>query len=331
MNEPVWVEEVVLAQQGDAGAISALAQRFTPLARSTARRLVDDVDSIDDVVQEAFLDAFGTLVQLRVPTAFPAWLRLIVRKHAERFRRAHRSMETLEHHENVPTIGPGPDLLFEQQDTVTAVRAGLGALADPDRRLLELRYLADWTDPELADLLTISVGATRNTVILTSRPEDASKALRAGARLAAGLAAAGVDVILAVDLATCAETRTDAAALAALAGLSRGGGSVTAVLVDALARGAAFPDDVGLDTRLVFSVEQLALGIFPALDPIRSHVSFAEPAHAAEVRQLLARAAQVRAYFHQPMHVAATHTGEPGLWFDRAEAEVALGDLLALV
>jgi RNA polymerase sigma-70 factor (ECF subfamily) len=453
-------ELVGAAAAGDLTAQSTLVASYESLARSTARRLVDDSHSADDVVQDAFLEVFSTLHQLRRPEAFPAWVRLAVRKHADRHRRRQRRTDTL-------SGAPEPssaaaDEGIDRQAIVTQVRTALATIRDSDRRLLELRYLADWSIAELAGALDLSEGAVRkrlhdvrnrirpnlegltqrrdtrmtdyeallghihrpgeidldaapavarpatrepiatglkildtiapiarggtvemvgpagtghlvllvelsyrlnrttreaavvavassltsagarsnlgklvtelaehdrHAVFLSDDDEGASRALRDGANLARGLANAAIDVLLVVDKAT-ANAVGGPVVLKDLAGASPGGGSITMILLDAYARDADLPADAGLETRLVFSAENLSLGIFPALDPIASRAAFDNSEVAEEVRALLRTSLAVRRYFNQPMLVAEVHTGEPPTWVDRSDAEQELRTLL---
>lgn len=174
-RDPDWVELVESARAGDGAARGALLHRFSPLARATARRLVDTDHDVDDVVQDAFTEVLGSLSQLRTPQAFPAWLRLIVRKHAGRRR---RGLERQQHvvspeYADADTV---PDMAAEKKEVIALVRAGLSTLADQDRRLLELRYFAGWTTADLAQVLDIGEGAVRK------RLHDARQRLRPALR-----------------------------------------------------------------------------------------------------------------------------------------------------
>ncbi len=70
---------VRLARAGDAAAFRLLVERHLPAARARAAHLSARSDDVDDVVQEAFLQAFVALDRLRDPDRFGAWLAGIVR------------------------------------------------------------------------------------------------------------------------------------------------------------------------------------------------------------------------------------------------------------
>ena len=73
----------------------------------------------------------------------------------------------------------------------------------------------------------------------------------------------------------------------AAAGVSPGAGSATVVVVRAVDRAAPLPSPLGMDTTLVFSIEQFALGIFPAIDPIRSDTVLVRAPVAEAARQAM--------------------------------------------
>ena len=173
-----------------------------------------------------------------------------------------------------------------------------------------------------------SVAHDRHTVILTGPGDDAAKAVRSGASLAAGLASTGSDVLLVLDRRVL-DTELGSGP-ARMAGLAPGGGSVTVVVVTTYPRSGPRPEyaELSTDTRLVLSIEQFVAGIFPALDPVASESAMPGVASADAVRLQLQAAARLRGYFAQPMHTAATFTGEPSVWVDQLDAEAELQELL---
>ena len=177
------------------------------------------------------------------------------------------------------------------------------------------------SQPDLAHIVTEPGMPGPNAVILSASPDETAKAFEARARLAAGLAGEGLDVILAVDRLTLEQL--DRAALTACAGLAAQG-SVTVVAFNTFDRTSDATEPMGLDTTLVFSLEHLALGIFPAIDGARSTSTLDVSNTARAAKRRLAEAASLRAWFSQPMYVVEDHTGEDGTWLepDAVEAEL---------
>jgi DNA-directed RNA polymerase specialized sigma24 family protein len=71
-------ELVEAAQAGDSEAYGALIQRFQQMAYATAYTYLGDHHLAEDLVQEAALEAFVHLPQLKESAAFPGWFRQIV-------------------------------------------------------------------------------------------------------------------------------------------------------------------------------------------------------------------------------------------------------------
>jgi len=168
--EPEWIDRVDRARAGDAAARDELLRQFEPLVRATASRLIDP-DRADDVVQESFAVALERLPSLRTSAAFPSWMRLIVRKQAS-LRRRRQAASSLDAVDPPATSGSEPDAVVQERAVADVVRHALGELRTDDRRLLELRYLAGWSNADLANLLAVSNGALRK------RLHDARRRLR---------------------------------------------------------------------------------------------------------------------------------------------------------
>ncbi len=147
---------------GDLSTRDAFVQLATSAGRAIAANLVDDQAAVDDVVQDAVVEALASLPRLRQPTAFRAWFALIVRRHAQRYRRRNRrAVPTMDLDDVVAELGSDPGAAVERSGEIAAVRRVLAAAAEPDRLLLSLRYLDEWSDEALGALLGISAGAVR--------------------------------------------------------------------------------------------------------------------------------------------------------------------------
>jgi RNA polymerase sigma-70 factor, ECF subfamily len=77
---------VIAARGGATWAVDALYRRYSKMAFRIASALARPSDR-DDVVQESFLQAFGSLHRLRNPELFASWLASVVRMVARIFYR----------------------------------------------------------------------------------------------------------------------------------------------------------------------------------------------------------------------------------------------------
>ena len=160
---------VPAAANGDRDAQQRLFAQFSPMARAVAFRLLASPSAVDDVVQEAFIEAFAALPRLRHPEAFAAWLRLIVRKHADRVSR--RSAPRWSPY-SAGSAELDPQVIVEERELADVVREALRQARDSDRLLLGLRYYAGWTEPEIAAAFATTPG------VIKKRLHDARRRLR---------------------------------------------------------------------------------------------------------------------------------------------------------
>ena len=66
------------SRSGDLDAFEALVRRFQDMACGYAYSILGDFHLAEDAAQEAFVDAYRNLGQLREPRAFPGWFRRVV-------------------------------------------------------------------------------------------------------------------------------------------------------------------------------------------------------------------------------------------------------------
>ena len=151
----------------------AYREHYRSLVR-LASILVDDVGTCEELVQEAFVNAWRT-GGATDPDRLPAYLRSAVlngaRSHLRKVGVRRRHMQAV----------PGPTLSAEHQavadDETQRVLAALRSLPDRQREVLTLRYYLDLSEAEIADTLAISKGsvkthAHRGLAALESRLEN---------------------------------------------------------------------------------------------------------------------------------------------------------------
>jgi len=131
------------ARAGDAGAFRLLVERHLRPARALAARLCAYPDDVDDVVQEAFLQAFAGLGRLRDPDRFGAWLAGIVRNISRAAARRVPLMLLADWPEDLHPASAQGLPSAEDLDRAEALRAAVAGLPGEQRRAVELYYFAD--------------------------------------------------------------------------------------------------------------------------------------------------------------------------------------------
>ena len=85
-----WQEHIKKAQQGDITAFDQIVRQFRDMAVGYAYSILGDFQLAEDAAQDAFVQAYQDVRTLRVPHAFPSWLRQIVFKFCDRYARKKR-------------------------------------------------------------------------------------------------------------------------------------------------------------------------------------------------------------------------------------------------
>ena len=138
------------SRNGDPNAFAELYRRYlTPVYRFILRRVDGDVAAAEDLTSQVFLEALDHLPAYREQGRFVAWLFTITRHRvADRFRKT--TMESLD---DIPESVLGvPDGLEDRQN-MNHLKAIFETLDDDQRELLQLRFSAELSFAEIADVL----------------------------------------------------------------------------------------------------------------------------------------------------------------------------------
>jgi len=157
-----------LSHEADPGTIGERVEAARPRLLRLARLNGIGPDEAEDVVQETFLEAWRHLEKLREPERLSAWLdgicRNICKRHLHAESSAPHTSELSESLDEVSTdlsdslaIDPAEEL--ERQDMQVLLDRALGHLSESTRELIELCYLAELPQREVAQRLDMSLGA----------------------------------------------------------------------------------------------------------------------------------------------------------------------------
>jgi RNA polymerase sigma factor (sigma-70 family) len=140
---------VARARQGDREAFGELVDRYRDMVYGLGYHLTGDFEAARDLAQEAFVQAFVKLGQLREPGKFSGWLRRIATNlHRAQARRSQVSTVALEAAAGAADVPP-------PSETRVVVREALARLRAPERLALTLAYVDGYSQAEIAGFLGV--------------------------------------------------------------------------------------------------------------------------------------------------------------------------------
>ncbi len=156
------------AQAGDAAAFGALVDRYRHQVYGLCYHIVSDFEVARDLAQEAFVQAFRRLGQLRRAANFVAWLRALTRNTCRMWLRRPRP-------NTVPMDAAAGESVGDPSDASAVkatVEAALATLPEQARLVLTLFYIDGLTHDDISRFLGTSTSA------VTARLHRARERLR---------------------------------------------------------------------------------------------------------------------------------------------------------
>lgn len=149
---------VEAAQAGDSEAYAALVQRFQGMAYTIASRYVGDHHLAQDIVQDAIIEAFLHLPQLKEPSAFPGWFRQIVFRQCTRLlRQGTLTYYSLEAASADQVAESDTEELVMQAEREASVRSALASLPRHEQLVAALFYGCGYSYNEVSAFLKIPI------------------------------------------------------------------------------------------------------------------------------------------------------------------------------
>ncbi|MEK4365562.1 sigma-70 family RNA polymerase sigma factor [Paenibacillus sp. FSL M8-0212] len=157
-----WIEG---AMKGEPEAYAQLMSQYRGMALAVAYHRLGDTFWAEDVVQEAFTEAFGNLSKLEDSEAFPGWFKVIVERQCYRWlRRKQHTMipvQELEHVFHEEDQAHNPEKQAVQNEMHRTLRDSIAILPSSMRIAVELFYLEGYSLKEISDFLGVKVPALK--------------------------------------------------------------------------------------------------------------------------------------------------------------------------
>ena len=160
-------ELVERCKSGDSASYEIIYRQYAKAMYNTSLRIVNNTADAEDVLQEAFLDAFRSLHDFHYRSTFGAWLKkIVINKSINTLRK--RKMDLVELEETGLAFSiPEEERLDEKelQFKVQEVKKGIQKLADGYRTVLTLYLLEGYDQEEISEILGISHNTVRTQYI----------------------------------------------------------------------------------------------------------------------------------------------------------------------
>jgi RNA polymerase sigma factor (sigma-70 family) len=175
MSSGALEDAALLARVGDGDetAIEGLYQRYGGACFGLARRILDDAQLAEDVVQQVFLALWKGTGYDPARGAVSTWLLSMthhkavdsVRREGARRRRLAGEQAMLE----LEAAGPGPDEVAWSRLRAELTRDALRQLPAEQREVLLLAYYGGYTQREIADMTGLPLGTVKSRTLTAMR------------------------------------------------------------------------------------------------------------------------------------------------------------------
>lgn len=172
--ESVFVDKhyalVAECKQGSKKACFELYRLYSKAMLNIAFRIVGNVDEAEDVLQEAFVDAFNRIRDFRQETTFGLWLKqIVVHRAINMLRKRKLEMVALgdDQLDNIPDEESEDD--GDIQYKVAQVKESIKELPDGYRVVISLYLLEGYDHEEIGQILNISENTSRTQFLRAKR------------------------------------------------------------------------------------------------------------------------------------------------------------------
>lgn len=158
-------EIIKRCQKGESEAFRWLVDEYGDLAYRTAYLITNDHQLAEEIIQEAFLDVWRGIRRFKVDSPFKPWfLKIVVNRCRMQKRRRVVPTVSLERMEpkRVATDARSADEAMASRESRQLVREVIASLEKNQRSVIMLRYFAELTVPEIAQVLSLPEGTVKS-------------------------------------------------------------------------------------------------------------------------------------------------------------------------
>jgi RNA polymerase sigma factor (sigma-70 family) len=150
-----WVADLGAARAGSVEAYGRIISNFQDMAFAVALARLSDPWAAEDMTQEAFIEAFMDLRNLKDLRAFPGWFRTIVERQCSRWLRAEKEPVAVD-----PDMGASdesPQRELELSEFKVNFMNVLNDVPEHERIVILMHYVGDYSQRDIASFLELPI------------------------------------------------------------------------------------------------------------------------------------------------------------------------------
>jgi RNA polymerase sigma-70 factor (ECF subfamily) len=153
---------VIEARLGDDDAFMKLVDHYSGRLLYYIRRLLEDTDRSDDVLQDVWLTVYKKIKTLRDASAFSVWLYRTARNRAIRLLRDESRFVFVEQYDESDLIDDDRDSL--SFDDINKLHSVLTTLSPEHKEVIVLRFFEEMSYQEISDVVGCGIGTVRSRI-----------------------------------------------------------------------------------------------------------------------------------------------------------------------
>jgi len=150
---------------GNERAFREIITRHTGVIYAAVRSIMGNSDETDDTVQEIFVKIYKGLPRFKGKARFSTWAYTIARNEAiNALNRRKKNLYNIEEFNNLAASNDTPEEAYRKKESALNLENYIKRLDKDYRAVIELRYLADKSYLEVADIMDIPIGTVKTYI-----------------------------------------------------------------------------------------------------------------------------------------------------------------------
>ncbi|HXB45834.1 MAG TPA: RNA polymerase sigma factor [Puia sp.] len=163
ITAPILHDELVeKCKQGDRRSYAEIYQKYAKAMYNTSLRIVNNTGDAEDILQDAFIDAFASLEAFQYRSTFGAWLKkIVINKSINHLRKKKMNLIDID---KTAVVEMAQDETLDEKDLqlkVEEIKKAVKVLPNGYRTVLSLYLFEGYDHEEIAEILNVTHATVR--------------------------------------------------------------------------------------------------------------------------------------------------------------------------